>query len=172
MGNTSTTAQTALQQNNSDLSKKSNGSPNKVSNNRYKTTKLFKLVQQREWDQAAERSERCPDECKQWVRIPSAYNYGQGSKERDAVVTLLPLHQACYLRPTPVFVLSQLQAFPQSISVQDDYDRMPLHISCMECAGLEVIKTLLFWKPRYVTRCSCADYVKVILVSDIDIIHH
>ena len=151
-------------------------SHDQVSYGRYKQTKLSKLVQYEAWTKAIERTEKFPNEVSEWVRIGSS-NFGAKVDEEKSEgeeykknhrvfgspvskssnvassmsenrVTLLPIHQACYLRPPALFILSQLQTFPRSISMQDDYDRMPLHIACMECADLEVIKTLLFWQPR------------------------
>ena len=132
---------------------------------RYKPTKLFKYVQKKNWAKAVQRTAQYPDECSQWVRVPAVFvnkaEEGNGSfrgtgqvkddgqtKRAETTSTLLPIMQACYDRPPAMFILSQLQAFPNSIQMQDDYDRMPLHLACMEYAGLEVVKTLLFWNPR------------------------
>lgn len=95
------------------------------------------LIMKEDWKLAAMMSLIHPTEARTWFFRPGFFAGKYDSK-------VLPIHQACALRPPRSFVETLYQVYPEGFSLlEDKFGRTPLHIACQTDASLETIKTLL-----------------------------
>lgn len=88
-----------------------------------------------EWNDATTRVKNNPGDCKIWTKVCVDGTHSS---------SLLPLHQACSLKP-PVNIITELiKAYPKSVRTKESFfSRIPLHIACLRGASLEVINACL-----------------------------
>lgn len=61
---------------------------------------------------------------------------------------ILPLHQACALRPTEEFVQTLVLAHPNGIKAKETaFGRLPLHVACRSQASIGVVEALIAYFP-------------------------
>jgi len=136
-------------------------------------TILFRLVLKKEWDNAEQRAEACPDEAGTWIvtkgfhgnlrflpihkacvlqpplsiigALNKSYPDGAKSKDQDG---WLPIHCACFYGTGKEVVDSLLQANPSGAHAKDDEGRMPLHYATLKGAPEEVVASLLRANPK------------------------
>lgn len=98
---------------------------------------LMDLILREDWKLAEMEIRESPGEVKQWV-------HQEGFFDGEHASNVLPIHQACALRPTKEMIESLYDAYPESISAcETTFKRSPLHIACQTGATLEIIQTLL-----------------------------
>lgn len=76
-------------------------------------------------------------EAKVWSTRPGFF---EGIKESD----VLPVHQACALRPPPEMIDALWQAYPNGFEKKESaYKRIAIHIACRSGASTDTIKRIL-----------------------------
>eukprot|EP00957_Ditylum_brightwellii_P014128 1065078-Ditylum_brightwellii.AAC.1 len=102
-------------------------------------TRIFKLIQQRRWDDAISHLRQAPDEAKRWV-----------VRKYDKEVTMrrLPIHEACIRGPTVSVVVALIDANRHGVKEQDLNGRLPLHHACAKGATPDVVLKLVYAYPN------------------------
>jgi len=102
-------------------------------------TQLFEMVMQENWADVTSRAKNNSSEAKSWTKVCIDGTHSS---------SLLPLHQACSLKPQVQSVDALIQAYPKSVRMKESFFfRLPLHIACLRGASLNVIQTLLGYYP-------------------------
>lgn len=100
-------------------------------------TSLMDLVSSEDWKLAHMECEMNPREASQWVHRPGFFDGVHDS-------TVLPIHQACALRPNVDIVETLIYAYPEGLkSCETTFHRLPIHIACQTGASAEILKALL-----------------------------
>jgi len=100
-------------------------------------TELFHLIQDKNWDGAAECAKANPEQIKTWVFRKEPEN---PTKLRWR---LLPIHAMCvFLSPESLMDLL-LDNFPKAASMRDDQGMLPIHLACRNGSSKGVVKALL-----------------------------
>lgn len=87
------------------------------------------------WEDSAARTTNYPSEAKQWTKVCIDGTHSS---------SLLPLHQACSLKPPPKVISALAKAYPKAVRTKESFFfRLPLHIACLRGASEEVIAMLL-----------------------------
>lgn len=87
------------------------------------------------WEDTTSRVKRCPAESKSWTKVCIDGTHSS---------SLLPLHQACSLKPPVKAINSLIQAYPKAVRTKESFFfRLPLHIACLRGASLDVVQALL-----------------------------
>lgn len=110
-----------------------------------RTNDLNRLIQTENWSMVLVRCRSHPEETKSWGFCPGCW---EGKWDAD----LLPLHQACMLKPPADVVEALVSAHPKSAkSRESGYKRLALHLACMSGVGPDVIRALLAQYPDAAT---------------------
>lgn len=98
-------------------------------------TQLFELIMRENWADATNRAKNYNSEAKSWTKVCIDGTHSS---------SLLPLHQACSLKPQVQTVNELVKAYPKAVRTKESFFfRLPLHIACLRGASLDVIQTLL-----------------------------
>ena len=100
-------------------------------------TRLFSLIQDKNWEAAAESAKSDPLQIQTWVyrKQPGAPN-----KLRWR---LLPIHAMCvFVAPESLMELL-LDNYPKAASMKDDQGMLPIHLACRNGSARGVVKLLL-----------------------------
>jgi len=107
-------------------------------------TKLFELINQREWGLAKQHAVEHPREVRTWIA-------SRGSKDKRKIkFRYLPLHVAC-LHPNPPYLLLRtlLDLHPESAKQCDHAGNLPVHYICTQSAeGGPVLDMLMDSYPQ------------------------
>lgn len=99
---------------------------------------LHVLIGKKKWQDARNRIESNPEECRVWVITEFG---GKGSIR--PWWKRLPVHVACE-RNAPVDIVKALiDSYPESIFMKDENGKVPLIHACYRSASIEVVKLLL-----------------------------
>jgi len=106
-------------------------------------TKLYLLIQDKKWDEAARRSSESPPEAYTWV----------SRRERDGKLRwrLLPLHAAIIFKAPERLVEALLCAYPPGAQCKDDQGMLPIHLAFRNGSSEGVVNLLLVAYQEY--RC-------------------
>jgi len=98
-------------------------------------TQLFALIMHENWEDASSRAKHSPNETKSWTKVCIDGTHSS---------SLLPLHQACSLKPPVKAINSLIKAYPKAVRTKESFFfRLPLHIACLRGGSLDVINALL-----------------------------
>jgi len=98
-------------------------------------TQLFDCIMREHWEDTITRAQHSPSDAKSWTKVCIDGTHSS---------SLLPLHQACSLKPPMRVIYTLIKAYPKSVRTKESFFfRIPLHIACLRGASLEVIDALL-----------------------------
>jgi len=104
-------------------------------------TKLYKEIEDKNWDKAINRIDASPNECRTWV-------FRRTEGRNKVRWRLLPIHATCIFR-SPLSVIEALVAvYPEGARQKDDQDMLPVHLACRNGASKGVVMTLLHVFPE------------------------
>lgn len=107
-----------------------------------KSTELNRLISREDWKLAKMECHAHPRHARLWTEQPGFFD-GKFDSE------VLPIHQACGLRPTPEIVQSLVLANPQGVQKRETrFGRTPLHVAVRSMASVGVIGALLTYYPQ------------------------
>lgn len=102
-------------------------------------TQLFELIMREDWEDTTSRAKHCPGEAKSWTKVCIDGTHSS---------SLLPLHQACSLKPPAKAIDALVKAYPKAVRTKESFFfRLPLHIACLRGSKLDVINALLVAYP-------------------------
>uniref|UniRef100_A0A6U2IU20 Uncharacterized protein n=1 Tax=Pseudictyota dubia TaxID=2749911 RepID=A0A6U2IU20_9STRA len=100
-------------------------------------TSLMDLVSSEDWKLAHMECDMNPREASRWV-------HRQGFFDGIHDSNVLPLHQACALRPNTEIIEVLIYAYPEGVkSTESTFHRLPIHVACQTGASVDVMKVLL-----------------------------
>lgn len=88
-----------------------------------KRSALFKLIEQRQWDEVISRAGTNPEECQVWHKKKDDYDPMKGGHP------ILPVHLAMISGVPKEAFQALLNAYPDCVKCKDDEGRLPLHIA-------------------------------------------
>lgn len=92
------------------------------------------------WPDTANRAKSNPSEAKSWTKVCIDGTHSS---------SLLPLHQACSLKPEAQAIEALIKAYPKAVRTKESFFlRLPVHIACLRGASVEVIRSLLAQYPE------------------------
>ena len=98
-------------------------------------TALFDSIMKEHWEDAITRAQNNPSDAKSWTKVCIDGTHSS---------SLLPLHQACSLKPPLRVIVTIVKAYPKAVRTKESFFfRLPIHIACLRGASLEVIDALL-----------------------------
>lgn len=100
-------------------------------------TKLYEIIEKREWKSAVIRSTKTPLEVATWI-----YRCEKGTTDKLRWKQL-PLHAAIVFGGNEVVIHALLRSFPEAAEMSDDQGMLPLHLAFRHNANEEVIDMLL-----------------------------
>lgn len=110
----------------------------------YAPTKLFTLIEEKNWDVAVRMCLESQKDVSTWV--------GSCQKIEDA--KLLPLHIACASRAPLILIAVLIQSFPEGAQRTTNTGKLPIHLACENHADHRIVSLLLH---AYPDSCSCKD---------------
>ena len=100
-------------------------------------TKLYKAIEEKDWDGALVRIEEAPYEAKTWVKRMEA-------DDNDKIRwRLLPIHATCIFRAPLNIIESLIAAYHDGPQMKDDQGMLPVHLACRNGASKGIVVTLL-----------------------------
>eukprot|EP01082_Thalassiosira_pseudonana_P004618 g4480.t1.2.5e174189 g4480 g4480.t1 contig15:1110282-1110844(-) len=116
-------------------------------NNNSASLALVDLISHEDWKLVEFECKTYPRDCAKWTLLEGFFD-----GEYDS--TVLPLHQACALRPPREIVKLLISCYPEGLRMREEtFHRLPLHIACLTNAPLEAIEALIHVYPE-ATRCK------------------
>ena len=100
-------------------------------------TKLYKAIEDKDWDGALATIEEAPYQAKTWVKRMEA---NDDSKIRWR---LLPIHATCIFRAPLNIIESLIAAYHDGPQMKDDQGMLPVHLACRNGASKGIVVTLL-----------------------------
>lgn len=89
------------------------------------------------------------NECEMHPREARIWSTRVGFFDGEHDSHVLPIHQACALRPTPDFIDVLVQAYPQGVQAKEtSFKRLPIHIAVQSSASVDVVTVLLSFYPE------------------------
>mmetsp|Transcript_8709 Transcript_8709/g.12853 ORF Transcript_8709/g.12853 Transcript_8709/m.12853 type:complete len:846 (+) Transcript_8709:57-2594(+) len=98
-------------------------------------TELYRLIENKDWNNAILRCGDCPKEAAIWRVLKDA--------EGRVCWRELPLHRACHLKPPTELIEALLNAYPDGLQAKDKFGMLPLHVACEYGASEDVIHYLV-----------------------------
>lgn len=105
------------------------------------------LINNEDWKLVVMESKMKPKDASIWTLRDGFFDGEHASR-------VLPIHQACALRPPREVIDTLFNCYPQGLRMgEDTFKRLPLHVACQTNAPLESIKALIQYYPE-ATRCK------------------
>jgi len=111
---------------------------NKYVDYSYKPTKLFKLIEDCQWNTEIDIAST-----KEYVNEAGTWIMKNDEGCKSLTWRCLPMHEACILEALLGVIKSLLSNFPNGIMLTDSYGRLPLHHACSNSSSKDVIEYLI-----------------------------
>jgi len=110
----------------------------------FECTPLFRAIQRKDWEKAAEIATENPEQVRTWV----LRYHDSGDGQRILRWRMLPIHALFLFSGTHGLAVLFLFIYPESVRLTDDQDMMPLHLACRNGALIETFEELLTAYPQ------------------------
>lgn len=103
--------------------------------------KLYRAIDTKNWDSASFYLRNNPEMARLWVfRLLT-------DPRRDVQWVFLPIHAVCFSNAPLHVVRDLVEAYPESLNIPADGEKLPLHIACETGASHEVVNYLVKMNP-------------------------
>lgn len=101
-------------------------------------TELFKCIEECDWQRATRVLNSSPQQAEVWIvstgTIETTFEWSRWKR--------LPIHEAARRQPPARFVTKLIKAYPESVRLKTQFDKLPLHLA-VECGAEPAVVNLL-----------------------------